>query len=243
MRGHTADDAFGRALLDHLERGVPGHHVLERDDGFVDVMPAAVYFGDMKVWTIAEASALDHVGGRVLDVGAGAGRATLELQRRGVDVTALDVSPGAVEVCRRRGVGTTFTGTVDDLAAADPEPFDTFVYFGNNLGLMGSPDGAREMFGTLERIGTPDAVVVGTMLDPYRTDDPAHLGFHERNRRAGRMAGRVTLRIRYRELTGPWFELLWVSADELGELLEPLGWAIRERWDQPPFYSVVLGRR
>ena len=235
-------DAFGRALMDHLVDGVPGHHVLERDDGTVDVMAASIYFGDLDVWTSAERSALDHVGERVLDVGAGAGRISLLLQRRGVDVTALDVSEGAIEVCRRRGVRSTFLGSVADLAATDPEPFDTFVLFGNNLGLLGSPRGARDLLGVLASVATPGARVVGTMLDPYSTTDPRHLAYHERNKAAGRLAGEVVLRIRYQDVTTPWFDLLWVSEAELRSLLEPLGWVVAKSWSQPPFYSVVLER-
>ena len=41
-------------------------------------------------------------GARVLDVGCGTGDLTLELVERGAHVTALDVSPGMVEVARRR---------------------------------------------------------------------------------------------------------------------------------------------
>ena len=56
-------------------------------------------------------------------MGAGAGRHALPLQESGREVVALDVSPGGVEVCRRRGVRETFTGTVFELAETGPEPF------------------------------------------------------------------------------------------------------------------------
>jgi len=52
--------------------------------------------------------------GPVLDLGAGAGRASLYLQQRGLHVTAIDASPGAVEVCRHRGVADVRLGDVND---------------------------------------------------------------------------------------------------------------------------------
>ena len=99
---------------------------------------------------------------------------------------------------------------------------------------------APDWFGTLRRLARPGAVLLGTTRDPYRTDDPAHLADHERNRRRGRMAGQVTSRTRYRSPTTPWFDLLWVSLDELRAIVEPLGWAIEHHAEDGPFLSVVL---
>jgi SAM-dependent methyltransferase len=233
-------DALGAALLDHLESGDPGIHVFERDDGYVDVASAAVYFGGIEAWSPAEAEMARSARGRVLDVGAGAGRAALHLQEQGLEVTALDVSPGAVEVCRRRGVRATFLGTVGDLAATEPGSFDTLLLLGNNLGLVGSPEAAPEWLGTLRRLARPGARLIGTTRDPYRTEDPAHVAYHERNRRRGRMAGQVTSRTRYRSLATPWFDLLWVSLDELRAIVEPLGWVLRDVAEDGPLFTVVL---
>jgi SAM-dependent methyltransferase len=72
-------------------------------------------------------------------MGAGAGRASLAVQECGQEVVALDISPGAVEVCRRRGVEQVFCGTVAELAVAGPAKFDSVLMLGNNLGLLGSP--------------------------------------------------------------------------------------------------------
>ena len=45
-----------------------------------------------------ERKALDMAKGRILDVGAGAGCHSLVLQERGMDVTAIDISPLSVEL-------------------------------------------------------------------------------------------------------------------------------------------------
>jgi hypothetical protein len=62
------------------------------------------------------------------------------------------------------------------------------------------------------------------MLDPYPTTNPVHLGHHERNRAAGRLPGNVRIRVRHQNQATDWFELLWVSPDELGSLAEQHGW-------------------
>ena len=49
----------------------------------------------------------------------------------------------------------------------------------------------------------------------YNTEDPDHLGYHERNRRRARMAGQIRMRVRHRKLKTPWFDYLMVSHEEL----------------------------
>ena len=124
-------DAFA-ALLGQLA-GLPGVVTYARDDGYgqVDSTNYISDWNDRGSWAIARAA------GRVLDVGAGAGRVCLRLAESGLDAVALDVSAGAVEVCRRQGVQNVFHGTIDDLPST--ELFDTFIVLGNNLGLIGSP--------------------------------------------------------------------------------------------------------
>ncbi|MCA1694108.1 MAG: class I SAM-dependent methyltransferase [Actinobacteria bacterium] len=164
-------DAFGVALLDALNGGASAI-VIERDDGFVDT-DGSDYFGDIEddpLWRWIR----PRLGDRVLDLGAGAGRGSMRLQSEGVDVTALDVSPGCIEVCSRRGARSTFLGTIEQLAENKPSAFDTVLALGNNLGLMGSPEQAKHFFGAARSLGGGDARIVGTMLDPHLTDDPDH---------------------------------------------------------------------
>ena len=113
--------------------------VVERDDGFVSV-DTIEYLGGLDArdeWAVSRAT------GRVLDVGAGAGRAALALQERGQQVTALEVSPGAAQACRARGVRDVYLGT-PQRAAADgmAGAFDSALLLGNNIGLLGSREAA-----------------------------------------------------------------------------------------------------
>jgi SAM-dependent methyltransferase len=235
------EDAYGRMILDALEDPDVAE-IVERDDGFVMASrfgPTA-YLAPYRRWPSRQRRAMRYVRGRVLDVGCGAGRVALHLQDRGREVVSIDTSPGAVEVCRRRGVRDARV-----LALADVDEslgrFDTIVMFGNNLGLLGGAAGGKRLLRRLHRLTTDRGRIVGETTDPYRTDDPSHLGYHERNRRRGRMAGQLKLRIRYREHATPWFDYLLASPDELAEIAAGTGWRVARRLeDDGPFYVAVL---
>ena len=225
-------DAFGQMLLD-----ATGPEIIERDDGFLDAAKL-VYLAPVAQWPAVERRALRWVRGRVLDVGVGAGRAALELQRRGRSVVGIDVSPGALEVARARGVRDARLLAFEDVDASLGK-FDTIVMLGNNFGLFGSPSKAKRLLRRLRPLA--DRVVAGSN-DPYTTEDPAHLGYQERNRKRGRMAGQLRLRVRYRDLIGPWFDYLIVSPDEMATILEGTQWRIRRLLQESGsgYYVAVL---
>jgi hypothetical protein len=85
-------DTFGDALLDALA-GREARVSVERDDGWRDEYDVGLYLNGAGAWAPAARRALQGLTGRVLDVGAGAGRHARFLAGRGCDVTALDSSP------------------------------------------------------------------------------------------------------------------------------------------------------
>lgn len=239
--GPRIGDAFGLALLDYWEHGSEARsHFIERDDGLLETIDTAVLFTQESPWSLAEATVGERAGLRVLDVGAGAGRHALPLQEAGHEVVALDISPGAVEVCRRRGMRETFTGTVFELAETNPEPFHTFLLCGNNYGLLESPDHAPRFLGALAELAAPGAEIIGTCIDPFATDEPLHLAYHELNRSRGRLPGQIRLRARWTEVATPWFDYLFVPVQGLEKLADSAGWELVAYELGPRPYLAIL---
>jgi SAM-dependent methyltransferase len=90
-------------------------------DGFKAVYDMADWF-DADISLPLELRALSFClpGRRILDLGAGVGRHTVALQRRGVEsVVAIDIMPRTVEIMRQRGIAQSFC--VDVLS---PELYD-----------------------------------------------------------------------------------------------------------------------
>jgi SAM-dependent methyltransferase len=244
----TEHDAFGMAFRDHFA-GREAPAIIERDDGLVEVGPTEYYAMPFDEWAPEARTAIGLAGKRVLDVGCGAGRVALHLDSIGVECIAIDNSPGAIEVCRQRGVRDarlmSFT-QIDNSLIADghgQRRLDTVVMYGANFGLFSSFRRARWLLRRLKRLTTPDARIIAETVDPYETDRPEHIRYHERNRERGRMGGQVRIRVRYREIIGPWFDLLFVSRPELVSILDGTGWKLEQLLGGTgSAYIAIIGR-
>jgi hypothetical protein len=67
------------------------------------------------------------------------------------------------------------------------------------------------------------------------------MAYHERNRRAGRMPGQVTIRIRYQRLATNWFDLLWMSLTELDQIAAAAGWGVTGALPGAEYRAVLAG--
>jgi SAM-dependent methyltransferase len=230
-------DAFGLALADGLE-GRATNVVLERDDGWIGIEPLAWYFAAPEAWSEPERSALEFVRGRVIDVASGAGRVALALQERGHEVLATDVSPLAIDACRRRGIARTALASIDQVMSLGQA--DTVTMLGTDLALLGWPATAHRILRGIHDATGPDGRIVGSCGNPPATD-PVHVAYGERNRRLGRLPNHRVFRVRYRDLATPWFDYVFRSPLELTKAAERAGWKVTAMLGEcSPQYTVVL---
>jgi SAM-dependent methyltransferase len=164
--------------------------------------------------------ALDRCTGRVLDAGAGAGRHALDLQCRGLEVTALDVSTDAVRVMQDRGISDVRQG---DIYTSDLGTYDTILLLMNGIGLAGGPEGLKKLFDRFRRLLRSSGRVIfdAAGLDAAVLKDE----FEELAEMAiGRpQLGEVFFRLTFDDLQGSWYPWLFPTSTQLAKAARDAG--------------------
>ena len=137
-------DLFGKAILDYQTDNAPEDLITETSISEEDEMSVAYLFRAFEEMPLIEQKALELAKGKVLDIGCGAGSHSLHLQnKKGLDVTSIDISANAIECCQLRGLKKAIEMDVLDLYP-DINKFDTILLLMNGTGI----------FGTLEKVPT-----------------------------------------------------------------------------------------
>lgn len=235
-------DAYGAELMAVYRGGKNIPEIVEREDRLISTSNwPARYIGEYSTWAPPEKQAMRLVKGRVLDVGCGAGRHSLYLQKKGFEVTGIDNSPGAIKVCKLRGHKKARLMSITDIHRFKKNSFDTIIMMGNNFGLFGGYKQARRLLKQMHRITSAEGQIIAETIDPYSTTDPLHKAYQRFNRRRGRMGGQIRIRIRHNKIIGPWFDYLLVSKTEMKKIVQGAGWMIARIFeDKGPGYTVVL---
>jgi SAM-dependent methyltransferase len=218
-----AMDLFADALWRFHETG----HVtlkVERDDGYQTGEDISWYLTSYPDFPGSEKQALKFARGRVLDAGCGAGRHALYLQRRGLRVTGIDVSPRVIELAKTRGVKDARVGNLCGRLPFRDGEFDTVLLFGNNLGICGTLRKFRRMLRELHRITSPRGRILATTHQPSTTN-PEHRSYLRQNLERRRPIGQVRVRLVLEGRRAPWFELLLLAPTDLMQI------GAQEKWE------------
>src|SRR6266481_4371601 len=121
-----------------------------------------------------------------IDIGCGAGRHSLYLQKKKFAVTGIDVSPLAIKVSRLRGLKEAHVLPIEKVDTFGKDSFDSVLMFGNNFGLFQNLAKFKVLLKKFDKIISPKGVIIAGASDPYKTKDPIHLAYHKFNTARGR---------------------------------------------------------
>tara|TARA_R110000796_G_scaffold67449_3_gene154738 strand:- start:63499 stop:64215 length:717 start_codon:yes stop_codon:yes gene_type:complete len=142
-------DILGNAVLDfqngNYATDIKTYSSLDEED----IIPLPYLFRNFNEMPKLEQKALKLCNGEVLDIGCGAGSHSLYLQQKGLKITALDYSEGAISVCKKRGIINTIHTDIYDYK---DKKFDTLLLLMNGIGLAGKLENLSKFFSHLKTL-------------------------------------------------------------------------------------------
>lgn len=203
-------DPMGHAIADYHKTGKAGKLRVLSSMFYEDEIPVPTLFRSFSQMPPQEQAAIELCHGRVLDVGAGAGCHSIELQKRGHQVLAIDISELSVQVMKERGLDARLVNFFDETFT---DKFDTILLAMNGIGIVGRVENLPRFFQSAKRLLAPDGQILLDSSDIryiFMNED----GSMEINLAAG-YYGEVDYKMRYRNITGEPFDWLYIDFDTL----------------------------
>ena len=230
---------FGEILLKQMQDDEPVQYWIERDDNLLEIRDASLYFNPPQNWPKEELTLLNRLKSPALDIGCGAGRHSLFAEEKGIDVMALDISPGAIKVCNELGISRTIVGSIYEIEKLHKK-YKSFILFGANIGLGASIEGTITMLNSLEKISEPEAIIIGDYFEPLPTSQHYHLSYHQKNRDNGKSIGELKFRIRYQNKVSDWVKFFAPTRSEFELIISKTNWELIEDYGTGRQHYVYL---
>ncbi len=150
------DDIFGEAITAFFKTKKEQVITVSNEDFDDDEIAVSYLFRDYKQMPPIEQKALQLSKGKVLDVGCGAGSHSLYLQNtKKIDVTAIDTSTGAINICNLRGI----TNTNCEDFYKHKGTYDTLLFLMNGSGIIGKLEQFNAFFTKVKELLAPNGQV------------------------------------------------------------------------------------
>lgn len=230
---------LGAALLDFHRGDTRAELVVASDLWEDESTPVESYYRPDGVdLPKLDCEALERCRGRVLDLGAGAGRHALELQAAGHSVVAVDPLAEAVEIMRDRGVVDARRG---DLHSVAGEKFDTVLMLMHGLGIVGDLHGLGLLLEELPRYLSPGGRLVCDSADLAAAlgEEAPEILAELLNRK--HYFGEVEFRLSYGSVEGPPYPWIFVDPQALDIIAGAAGFdtTIAARGNHGAFVAVL----
>ncbi|NDV46609.1 class I SAM-dependent methyltransferase [Paludibacter sp. 221] len=230
----TANDTYGEGLLAYWEGKKNAVFTVESDIAETEKWPVSTFFRSYRNMPEIEQKALSHVQGTVLDIGAGAGSHALWLQQQGSDVTAIDISTGAVEVMQQRGIKKVLR---QDFFTFRGEKFDTLLMLMNGIGITGQIKNLPHFFEQAKQLLNPEGKIIldsSDLIYLFEEEDGSVL--LDLN---GEYYGELEYTFNFGKSKGEPFKWLFVDFDTLCEYAEKSGFACQKLFEDDHYLYLA----
>jgi len=221
-------EPLAAALEDHYRTGRARRVAAHRTDGVCFEIETDEYFTLTGRLAELDRLALEACRGRVLDIGAGAGRHALALQDRGIEVVAVDLSPICAAICRERGVGDA--RVLDVLEIDDPESlglFDTIFFGMQTIGVTGDVETLVWLLDRLRTLLRPGGRILADSSELREAWREREAEVAEPvDDRAGAVPGEIVLSTRYRGWRGEPFRWLYLGESLFADVATRAGYTL-----------------
>ncbi|MBW1295027.1 class I SAM-dependent methyltransferase [Aquimarina litoralis] len=204
-------DIFGEAIKDFYQNQYKEDIVVKAPDFDDDIIPIPYLFRSYEEMPILEQKALDLAYGEVLDVGCGAGSHSLFLQDyRKLEVHSIDISKGAIEICRKRGVANA---SVQDILKLETKQYDTLLFLMNGSGIIGKLHDIDLFFTHLKKLLKPGGQILMDSSDiSYLFADEDGSFWVDTSKG---YYGEMQYQLKYKNLESNWFDWLYIDYNTL----------------------------
>lgn len=224
-------DILGRAISDYYFEDKQFKLWVHDNHGPKVEMMVPIYFRSPEAMPDLELMALDLCKGKTLDIGAGAGSHALYLQDKGIQVTAIDISEGAVEVMKARGVKDA---RVEDVFEMKGEKFDTLLLLMNGIGLVQNMEGLKRFLAQIKKLMNKGAQLL------FDSSDVAYM-YEEGIPDLPYYYGEIKCRYEYRRQKSNWFSWLYIDEQTLCSIATDAGFKVERLFvDESEQYLVRL---
>jgi SAM-dependent methyltransferase len=214
----TPNDPIGQAIQDYAKNKKPFDIVVSSDICDDDIIPIEVLFRSYNDMPDIEKKALKLCKGDVLDVGAGAGIHCQELIKNGLSVHAIDSSKGAVDYLNKFGISSTLS-SFDTFTSSTK--YDTILMMMNGIGIAGTLSNLENTLIKAKNLLKQGGQLICDSSDiRYLYEDEEGGLWMDLN---SDYYGNFRFQMHYKQISGPWFDWLYVDYDNLHKVAAKVG--------------------
>lgn len=210
QRPTTNNDLYGEALLDYQKNGFIEDIKTYSTLGGDDIYPLPYLFRAISEMPKLEQKALQLAKGKILDIGCGAGSHSFYLQNNSKDVLAIDISKGAIETCKLRGIKNA---AIQDIWQLKNKQFDTILLLMNGAGMCGKLDKLANFLKHLKTLLAPKGQILLDSSDVIYMfeDEDGNINIDSKYA----YYGETQFTMEYKNQKGKSFDWLYIDFDNL----------------------------